>query len=148
MIMMTAFPDAIILVPTNRLGQEHRRNLNDGDDEADDASDDKSDAESVDEWYFPIFEPLHIGVDRFKSWDYKGKDAAIYGYGGTKYLEGKESAKDLFLWYEKYGFIENSYLNTRDKYFSMVPLPSMELILEKYKMKKICQAFLENKCLK
>ena len=71
--------------------------------------------------------------------------AAIYGYGGKRYLEGKKSMMGLYSWYIKRGFIENKYLNTHYKYFDMTPLPAMEFILGKWSMKTICLSFLDNK---
>ncbi len=52
---------------------------------------------------------------------------------------------ELYLWYERRGFVENKYLNTHYKYFCMVPLPAMEFNLDRYKLKTICTRFLDNK---
>ena len=115
--------------------------------ESNEESDEESDGESDDDWYYPEFEPLYMDIDVFKDWNYKGKDCAIYGYGGKRYLEGRKKTIDLYNWYVRHGFVENEYLNTRDKYFSMTPLPAMELVLNKHKLKKIAIVFLDNKYL-
>ena len=112
-------------------------------------SDSESDSESEsNSWHFHEFEPLYQDIDLYNAWSYQGKDPKIYGYGGERYIKGKNSTKELYCWYQKYGFLENKYLNTHQKYFDMTPLPSMELNLEKHKLKKLCIAFLDNKLIK
>ena len=86
-------------------------------------------------------------IELFKDWDYQNKDAKIYGYVGERYLKGRDNTKELYCWYQKYGFIENPHLNTHCKYFGMTPLPAMELNLSNYKLKKLCMVFLDNKYL-
>ena len=103
------------------------------------------DSEDEDDWYYHEFEPLYQKVNIFKDWDYDGKDPAIYGYGGKRYLEGKKSMMGLYSWYEKRGFTENQYLNTHYKYFDATPLPAMEFLLGKWSIKTICLSFLDNK---
>ena len=107
--------------------------------------DSDSDSEDEDGWYYSEFEPLYKNVNIFKGWDYDGKDPAIYGYGGKRYLEGKKSMMGLYSWYEKRGFNENQYLNTHYKYFDMTPLPAMEFLLDKWSTTTICLGFLDNK---
>ena len=107
--------------------------------------DSDSDSEDEDNWYYHEFEPLYKKVNIFQGWDYDGKDPAIYGYGGKRYLEGKKSMMGLYSWYKKRGFNENPYLNTHYKYFGMTPLPAMEFLLDKWSMKTICLGFLDNK---
>ena len=116
-----------------------------GEDRAVCGIDSDSDSEDEDNWYYHEFEPLYQKVNIFQDWDYDGKDPAIYGYGGKRYLEGKKSMMGLYSWYIKRGFIENKYLNTHYKYFDMTPLPAMEFLLNKWTMKTICMGFLDNK---
>ena len=48
-----------------------------------------------------------------------------YGYGGYYYHKGKNNCSPLMQYYESFGFIEDSRVNTELKCFSIVPFPSM-----------------------
>ena len=99
------------------------------------------------DWEFDIYESLYEDIDLSYRWPYDNKDVEIYGYGGTRYLEGRDSMPHLYCWYQKYGFIENPLLNTYYKYFTMTPLPAMEFNLTNYSLNTICRVFLEKKYL-
>ena len=96
-------------------------------------------------WRLHTYEKLYIGVDPKQPWDYGGRDPKVFGYGGERYRLGKESTKNLYMWYKKYGFIENPQLNTYYKCFDETPLPAMELNLKGISYNDIYKIFIERK---
>jgi hypothetical protein len=101
-------------------------------------------------WNFPDYEDLtkdvgclsDINID-----DYIDKaDYDKWKYGGTKYVTGRESTKNLYCnFYEKHGFRENPLLNSHYKCFKKDPLPAMEIITKDVTLEHLLRVYFERK---
>ena len=67
---------------------------------------------------------LLVDVHEYEEWE-PDQDDEEYGYGGYYYHKGKKDCASLMKYYESFGFIEDSRVNTEWKCFSIVPFPSM-----------------------
>ena len=95
-------------------------------------------------WNIQEYEDMYENDDCESDWITKDDDDLEYG--GKYYLEGKNETKNLYCnFYEKHGFRENPDLNTKEKCFSIDPLPSMEIILGENKLEDLVKVFLKRK---